>query len=67
MKCLRLAIAILILRGAGIFAGVIAGPELREGRRSLPPLRPAERMLLGSLVGLTICVLWIWISMGAGR
>lgn len=30
-------------------------------------MRPAERMLLGSLVGLTICVLWIWISLRAVR
>ncbi len=29
--------------------------------------RPAELMLLGSLVGLSICLLWIWISARAGR
>lgn len=29
--------------------------------------RPAELMLIGSLVGLSICLLWIWISARAGR
>ena len=31
------------------------------------PLRPVERMLLGSIVGLAICTVWIWISARAGR
>ncbi len=66
MKLLRLSIAILILRGAGIVADVVAGPASADGpQRS--PLRPAERMLLGSTVGLTICAVWIWISARAGR
>jgi hypothetical protein len=30
-------------------------------------LRPIERMLLGSLVGVFIAGLWIWISARAGR
>ncbi|MHA6687023.1 hypothetical protein [Mesorhizobium sp. A556] len=29
--------------------------------------RPVERMLLGSIIGLAICTLWIWISARAGR
>ncbi len=29
--------------------------------------RPAELMLLGSLVGLSICLVWIWISARAGQ
>ncbi len=29
--------------------------------------RPAEIMLLGSIVGLSICLLWIWISARAWR
>lgn len=29
--------------------------------------RPVERMLLGSIVSLGICALWIWISARAGR
>lgn len=66
MKLLRLSLAILILRGAGIIATLVAGPELQE-RRACVPLRPAERMLLGSLVGLTICVFWIWTTWRAGR
>lgn len=66
MRLLRLSLAILILRGAGIIAALVAGPELQERRASVP-VRPAERMLLGSLVGITICVFWIWISARAGR
>ncbi len=30
-------------------------------------LRPAERMLLASIVGLFIAALWIWITARAGR
>lgn len=56
MKLLRISLAILILRGAGIIAGVISG-ELMEGRHSQPPLRPVDRMV-GSLVVLTVCVFW---------
>lgn len=29
--------------------------------------RPAELMLVGSIVGLSICLLWIWITARAGR
>lgn len=64
MKLLRLSIAIMILHVAGVIAALVAGPELRRAR---VPLRPAERMLLGSLVGLTICALWFWITWRAGR
>lgn len=46
-------------RGA---ADAIAGPDLSEGMPARPPLRPAEQMLLGSIVGLAICALWIWFS-----
>ncbi|MHA6645622.1 hypothetical protein [Mesorhizobium sp. A623] len=63
MKSLRLTIACAILRGAGVVAEVIAGPPLSEK----PPLRAVDRMLLGSIVGLGICTLWIWISARAGR
>jgi hypothetical protein len=63
MKSLRLLIACAILRGAGMLAEVVAGPALFEK----PPLRPVERMLLGSLVGVFIAGLWIWISARAGR
>lgn len=67
MRLLRLSIAILILRGAGIIAAAVAGPVLHSDTASRPSLRPVERMLLGSLVGLSICLLWIWISARAGR
>lgn len=63
MRCLRLSIAILLLRGAGI----VAGPALRESPPARPPLRPAEQILLGSIVGLAICAVWIWISVRVGR
>lgn len=29
--------------------------------------RPIDRMLLGSIISLGICTLWIWISARAGR
>jgi hypothetical protein len=66
MRCLRLSIAILIMRGAGIIAEFVAGPDLSRDTPRLP-MRPAERMLLGSIVGFAICVMWIWISARAGR
>lgn len=56
MKLLRLYAAIALLRGAGIVAGVIAGPDLTSEK---PPLHPAERLLLASLVGMGICAVWI--------
>jgi hypothetical protein len=63
MSLIRLYLAISILRGAGILAAVIAGPALSDRH----PLRPVDRMLLGSIVGVAICTLWIWISARAGR
>lgn len=66
MRLLRLSIAILILRGAGIIAATIAGSDLNAGT-ARPSLRPVEQMLLGSIVGLSICLLWIWISARAGQ
>ncbi|WP_459088836.1 hypothetical protein [Mesorhizobium sp. A556] len=63
MRLIRLYLAISILRGAGLLAGAIAGPALTDRL----PLRPVERMLLGSIVGLAICTLWIWTSARAGR
>jgi len=62
MKLLRLSIAILILHGAGIVAEFVAGPVPSSDRPRRLPLRPSERMLLGSIVGLAICAAWIWIS-----
>jgi hypothetical protein len=66
MRLLRISLAILILHVAGAIAALVAGPELHE-RRARVSLRPAERMLLRSLVGTTICVFWIWITWRAGR
>lgn len=66
MKPLRLSLAILIIHVAGVIASVVAGPDEQE-RHTRIKLRPAERMLLGSLVGLTICVFWIWTTWRAGR
>ncbi|KQZ86945.1 hypothetical protein ASD64_05630 [Mesorhizobium sp. Root157] len=63
MKSLRLVVACAILAVAGVLAEVIAGPPIGERQ----PLRPVEQMLLGSIVGLAICFLWIWISARAGR
>ncbi|MHA6641324.1 hypothetical protein [Mesorhizobium sp. A623] len=63
MRSLRLAIACVILLGAGFIAHVIAGPDLADR----PSMRPVDRMLLGSIVSLGICTLWIWISARAGR
>lgn len=63
MRLIRLYLAISLLRGAGLLAAVIVGPALTDRQ----PLRPVERMLLGSLVGVFIAGLWIWISARAGR
>jgi hypothetical protein len=62
MKLLRLSIAILILRGASVVAEAIVGPEHPKGLPPRPALRPPERMLLASIVGLAICGMWLWIS-----
>ncbi len=67
MKLLRLSIAILILHGAGIIAEFVAGPVPSSDRPRRLPMRPAEHILLGSIVGLAICAVWIWISARAGR
>ena len=58
MKLLRLYTAIALLRGAGFVAGVIAGPDL-HGDLPRPAMHPAERILLASLTGLAICLMWI--------
>lgn len=45
----------------------LMGILLPAGRPRRAGFRAAELMLLGSLVGLSICLLWIWISARAGR
>ncbi len=45
----------------------LAGYMLPDGRPRRAGFRPAELMLLGSLIGLSVCLLWIWISVRAGR
>jgi hypothetical protein len=59
VKLLRLYAAIALLRGAGIVAGVIAGPDLNETSRQRE-VHPAGYILLASLTGLAICFVWIW-------
>jgi hypothetical protein len=66
MKPLRYSVAILIMRGAGIVADLVA-PELKEDTPARLPMRPVEQMLLGSIVGMSICALWIWITVRIGR
>jgi hypothetical protein len=58
MKCVRLYAAVALLRGAGVVAGVIAGPDLDDSQPA-PALHPVEWTLLASLVGLAICFVWI--------
>ena len=45
----------------------LAGLLIPATRPRPAGIRPAELMLLGSIVGLSICLLWIWISARAGR
>lgn len=67
MKLLRLSIAILILRGAGVVVGLVAGPALAAELPPRKPLHPAERILLGSIAGLATWAAFIWISVRAGQ
>jgi hypothetical protein len=66
---MRLIRALLALAVLSIASGLnaIARWLLEPVSTPRTPLRPAERMLLGSLVGVTICVFWIWISVGVSR
>ena len=66
MKLARLYTAIALLRGAGIVAGVIAGPDF-QGDQPRPATHPAERILLASLTGLAFCFVWIWLNGRAWR
>jgi hypothetical protein len=59
VKTVRLSVAIALLRGAGIVAGVIAGLDLRQSKYKASPAGP---VLLASIVGLAVASLWIWIS-----
>jgi hypothetical protein len=67
MKPLRLYAAIALLRGAGLVAGVIAGPDLNAGPKptysktgpTATRYHPAGHILLASLTGLAICFVWI--------
>jgi hypothetical protein len=75
MRLIRLYAAIALLRGAGIVADVIAGPDLAMGStptHSKPGpaatrYHPAGHILLASLTGLAICIVWIWINGRAWR
>jgi hypothetical protein len=66
MRLIRLYAAVALLRGAGIVAGVIAGPGPHDDEPR-PDMLPAERILLASLTGLAICFLWVWINGRAWR
>jgi hypothetical protein len=67
MKLVRLYTAIALLRGAGIVAGIIAGPDLAAGptpihSKTAPAAtrgHPAGHILLASLTSLAICFVWI--------
>jgi hypothetical protein len=67
MKLLRLHAAIALLRGAGIVASIIAGPDLAMGPTpahskpgpAAPRYHSAGLILLASLTGLAICFVWI--------
>lgn len=58
MRLIRLCLAIAILRG-----------PMPSPKEDDPPAGCsfAGRMLLGSIVGLAICTIWIWIVARAGR
>jgi hypothetical protein len=58
MRLIRALFALAVLSIASGLNG-IARRLLEPVSAPRPPMHPAERMLLGSLVGLTICVLWI--------
>jgi hypothetical protein len=58
--------AVALLRGAGIVAGVIAGPGPHDDQPR-PEMLPAERILLASLTGLAICFVWIAVTWRAWR
>jgi hypothetical protein len=75
MKLLRLYTAIALLRGAAIVAGVIAGPDLTVKRGHdthtskvyVSRIHPAGHILLASLTGFAICLVWICINGRAWR
>ena len=60
MRLIR-ALAALVLLRAGFWRLV------RAENTNPTRYRPVERMLVGSIVGLGICTLWIWLSERAGR
>lgn len=48
---------------------MLAGPQRTHEKPgpNATRIRPIEQMLLGSIVALAICALWIWLSLRAGR
>jgi hypothetical protein len=57
----------LLDRAEGLLA---AGPAATRGTNlgfEKTQVRPVEQMLIGSIIGLAICTLWIWLSVRAGR
>jgi hypothetical protein len=75
MKLLRLHAAIALVRGVGIVASIIAGPDLAMGPTpahskpgpAAPRYHSAGLILLASLTGLAICLVWICINGRAWR
>lgn len=79
MRLIRLYLAIALLRTSRLLmeAGgrIVEAEALARGplpEPTEPGQRPAGcsfagRMLLGSIVGLAICAIWIWIVARAGR
>ncbi|MHA6645058.1 hypothetical protein [Mesorhizobium sp. A623] len=72
MRLIRFLAALVLLKAG--FAALDAAVWLHHRVAEKPadgsrpdPYRPIERILLGSIVSLGICPLWIWISARAGQ
>ena len=67
MRLIRALLALALLKVGYWLLDRADGLRPRYGHDGHTSYRPVGRMLLGSIVGLAICTLWIWISARAGR
>jgi hypothetical protein len=67
MRLIRLILALALLKVGFWLLDRADGLRAEKPGLTVTRYRPVDLMLLGSIAGLAICTVWIWIVARAGR